>query len=92
MSNMLIQLLPIIVVFVVFYFVLLVPEKKRKKNYNTMLSELKVNDDIMTRGGIIGRIVSLDDEYMVIETSSDRTKIKFSRNAVANKIYKENEK
>lgn len=90
--NALIQFLPLILVFVVFYFVLIVPEKKRKKKYDAMLSELKINDDVMTRGGIIGRIVSLDEDNIVIETSSDRTKIKFSKNAVANKIYKDNTK
>lgn len=84
--------LPIILIFVVFYLMLFLPEKKRKKQYNEMLSQLKVNDEIMTRGGVIGKIVSLDDENMVIETSSDRTKIKFSKNAIANKIYKEDKK
>lgn len=90
--NALIQFLPLILVFVVFYFVLIVPEKKRKKKYDAMLAELTINDDVMTRGGIIGRIVSLDEDNIVIETSSDRTKIKFSKNAVANKIYKDNTK
>lgn len=87
--ELILQFLPIIVVFVVFYFVLLLPEKKRKKKYDLMLSELKVNDDVMTRGGIIGRIVNIDDENIVLESGPDRTKIKFSKNAVANKIYKE---
>ena len=87
--ELILQFLPIIVVFVVFYFVLLLPEKKRKKKYDLMLSELKVNDDVMTRGGIIGRIVNIDDENIVLESGPDSTKIKFSKNAVANKIYKE---
>lgn len=86
----LIQFLPLILVFVVFYFVLIVPEKKRKKKYDAMLSELQVNDDVMTRGGIIGKVVSIDEDNIVIETSSARTKIKFSKSAVANKIYKDN--
>lgn len=85
----LLSFLPMILIFVVFYFVLIMPEKKRKKQYDVMLNGLQKNDDIMTRGGVIGRIVSMDEEYITIETSSDRTKIKFSKSAVANKIYKD---
>lgn len=84
--------LPLILIFVVFYLMLFLPEKKRKKKYDEMLSGLKVNDEIMTRGGIIGKIVSLDDENIVVETSSDRTKLKLTKNSVANKIYKEDKK
>ena len=50
----LIQFLPLVIVFILFYFMLLLPEKKRKKKYNEMISELKVNDDITTIGGIVG--------------------------------------
>lgn len=88
--EQLLSFLPIIIVFVVFYFVLLLPEKKRKKQYEAMLSELKVNDEVMTRGGVIGRIINLDDDSIVLESGPDRTKVRFSKNAISNKIYKEN--
>lgn len=84
--------LPLILICVLFYFMLILPERKRKKQYDAILSDLKVNDEIMTRGGVIGKIVFLEEENMVIETSSDRTKIKFSKSAVANKIYKDDKK
>lgn len=92
MKATLIQFLPLILILVVFYAILWMPEKKRKKQYDAMLAGLKVNDDVMTRGGIIGRIVSMDDDNIVLETSSDRTKIKFTKNAVSSKIYKDDEK
>lgn len=87
--DMLIGILPIILLFVFMYFVVMLPEKKRKKKYDEMISQLQVNDDIMTRGGIIGRIVSLDEENFVLETGSDRTRIKFTKTAISNKIYKD---
>lgn len=87
--DALVTFIPLILMLVVFYFLLILPEKKRKKQYDVMLNGLKINDDVMTRGGIIGRIVAMDDEYITIETSSDRTKIKFTKNAVANKVYKD---
>lgn len=83
------SLAPMLIVFVVFYLVLLLPEKKRKKQYMQMLDNLQVNDEIMTRGGIIGKIISLDGENMVLESGPDRARIKMTKNAIANKIYKE---
>ena len=80
---------PMLIVFVVFYLVILLPEKKRKKQYMQMLDNLQVNDEIMTRGGIIGKIISLDGENMVLESGPDRARLKMTKNAIANKIYKE---
>ena len=85
---MIAQLLPMLLVFVVFYFVLILPEKKRKKQYGEMLDNLQLNDEVMTRGGVIGKIISLDGENMVLESGPERTRIRFSKNAIANKIYK----
>ena len=89
---MLYQILPLVVIFVLFFFMIIFPEKKRKKQYGQMMDSLQINDDVMTRGGIVGKIVQMDEEYIVIETSSDRTKIKLVRNAIANKISKEDTK
>jgi len=83
------SLAPMLIVFVVFYLVLLLPEKKRKKQYMQMLDNLQVNDEIMTGGGIIGKIISLDGENMVLESGPDRARLKMTKNAIANKIYKE---
>lgn len=77
------QFLPVILMLGLMYFMLFLPEKKRKAAFAKMISELKVNDEVTTRGGIIGKIVKLDEETITLETSSDRTKIKFSKNAVA---------
>ena len=83
------SLVPMLIVFVVFYLVLLLPEKKRKNQYMQMLDDLQVNDEIMTRGGIIGKIISLDGDNMVLESGPDRARLKMTKNAIANKIYKE---
>ncbi|MDD6794742.1 MAG: preprotein translocase subunit YajC [Clostridiaceae bacterium] len=82
------QVIPMILVFGVFYLVLILPEKKRRKNYDAMLNELKVNDEVMTRGGVIGKIISIDDENMVLESGPNGVRLKFAKNAVANKIEK----
>lgn len=76
------MVLPFILMFGVFYFLLILPEKKRKKKYDAMIDELKVNDKIITRGGIIGRIVKLKDDSVIIETTQDRIKIEFSKQEI----------
>lgn len=86
MTGILIQVVPFLLVFVVFYFILILPEKKRKKKYNEMLGELKVNDEVVTRGGIIGKISHMDEKSITIETSPAKTRIKFEKNGIAYKV------
>ena len=71
-----------VVIAVVFYFVLIRPQKKQEKQANAMRDSLQVGDEITTIGGIIGEIVSIKEETITVETSRDRTKIRFLRSAV----------
>lgn len=73
----------IIVLFVVVvYFMMIRPQKKQEKETKEMRDNLQVGDEITTIGGIIGKIVSIKEETITIETSHDRTKIRFLRSAV----------
>ena len=67
---------------VVLYFVMIRPQKKQEKQVNDMRNNLQVGDEITTIGGVIGKIVSIKDETIVIETSRDGTKIRFLKSAV----------
>ncbi len=78
--------LPIIllVVMVAFlYFFMIRPQKKQEREFNNMLNDLQPGDEITTKGGIIGKIVSIKEETMVIETTRDRTKIRLLKSSVA---------
>jgi preprotein translocase subunit YajC len=86
MTGILMQVVPFLLVFAVFYFLLILPEKKRKKKYNGMLEELKVNDEVVTRGGIIGRISHMDEKTITLETSPAKTRIKFEKSGIAYKV------
>jgi preprotein translocase subunit YajC len=80
----LIQFLPMIFIFVIFYFLLIAPMRKKQKKTQEMLSKLKKGDEVITGGGIFGRITALDEERgFVILQISDNTKIKVLRSAVA---------
>lgn len=73
------QIGSIVVIFVVFYFLLIRPQKKKEKEAVRMRSSLEIGDEIVTMGGIIGTVVSMRDESIVIETGSDRSKIRIMR-------------
>ncbi|AEE96120.1 preprotein translocase subunit YajC [Mahella australiensis] len=73
---------PLILLVVVFYFFLIRPQQKRDKETRQMLEALKVGDNITTIGGIYGKIVSIKDEVLTIETGSDKTKLVIARWAV----------
>ena len=72
----------IVLMFVALYFLMIRPQKKQEKQVNDMRNNLQVGDEITTIGGIIGKIVSIKEETITIETSHDRTKIRFLRSAV----------
>lgn len=79
---MLIQFAPLVLIFVVFYFLLIRPQKKREKETQDMRNSLQVGDEIVTAGGIIGRVVSIKEDNVVIETGSDRSKVRIKRWAI----------
>ncbi|MDL2233164.1 preprotein translocase subunit YajC [Ruminococcaceae bacterium OttesenSCG-928-L11] len=76
------QLLPFALIIVVFYFMLIRPQRKRDKQVQEMRSKVEVGDEIVTNGGIIGRVVSIREDTIVIETGSDRSKIRIARWAI----------
>ena len=78
------SILLIVVMFVALYFFMIRPQKKQEKQQNDMRNNLQVGDEITTIGGIIGKIVSIKEETITIETSHDRTKIRLLRSAVRN--------
>ena len=83
MPSQLASLLPLILMLGVFYLVIFIPENKRKKKYAALLNNLKVNDEVMTKGGIIGKIINVQDDHFILESGPDRARIKFSKNGVS---------
>ena len=80
--QQIVSLLPIILMLVVFYLVVFIPENKRKKKYAALLNNLKVNDEVMTKGGIMGKLVNIQDSYVILESGPDRTKIKLGKSGI----------
>lgn len=71
--------------FGVLYLVLIRPNSKKKKEEQAMRDNITIGDDVTTIGGIVGRIVAIkeDDDAFIIETGSDRVKMKFKKWAIS---------
>lgn len=77
------SLIMIVVMFAIIYFLMIRPENKRKKQAEEMRNSLKKGDQITTIGGIVGRIVMVNDDTIVIETSDDRVRMELTKWAVS---------
>ncbi|CAM2781890.1 preprotein translocase subunit YajC [Hathewaya histolytica] len=84
-------MLPLLIAMVAFYAMVFIPESKRKKKYNQMLKDVKVNDDILTKGGIMGRIINIEDEYIILESGPSRARIKLHKNGISSVLYSREE-
>lgn len=76
------SILIIVLMFVALYFFMIRPQKKQERETNEMRNNLTVGDEITTIGGIIGKVISIKEETVMIETGHDRTKIRILKTAV----------
>ena len=91
-SNSLLGFLPILLIFGIFYFLLFMPMQRQKKQQQKMLRELQNGNTVLTSGGIVGTIVSIDDETLVLRVKPDNIKLQVARNAVSSLIPAESKK
>ena len=66
----------------IFYFFLIMPEQKKQKKIKEMMNSLKIGDDVFTRGGIFGTIVTLDENMVTLATGPDKVKISVTRGGI----------
>ena len=81
-ANPILSFLPLILMFVVFYFLLIRPQQKRQKEHAEMVKNLKKGDRVVTSGGIIGTVHTLQDDYLVLKVGDQDTKIEVLRSAI----------
>ena len=84
------KLLPMILIYAVLfgalYFFMIRPQKKKQKEEQKMRENLQVGDEIVTIGGIYGRVISLKDDTIVIESVSDHSKLTIARWALQSNL------
>lgn len=74
-------ILPLVVIFAVFYFLLIRPQTKRAKEHRVMVSALNAGDEVVTGGGILGRIRQVDEQFITLEVSNG-VELKVQRHTV----------
>jgi preprotein translocase subunit YajC len=86
-SNPLIGFLPIILIFAIFYFLLFMPMQRQKKRQQQMLRELQTGSTVLTSGGILGQIVSMnEDDTLVLRVKPDGVKLQVARSAISSVV------
>ena len=83
LASILSMVIPLLLMVAIFYFLIIRPEKKRNKETQAMLDSIEIADEVITNGGIIGRVLSVTKDTVLIETGSDRTKIRVVKQAIA---------
>ena len=86
-TDSLLTFLPMVAIFVVFYFLLIRPQQKKQKEARAMLESLNKGDEIVTAGGVVGRIAKLNEQYATIEIAPN-TEMVVQRGAIAQLLPK----
>ena len=91
-ASSLLTLGMLVVMFVILYFFMIRPQKKKQKEEEKMRNDIQIGDEIMTIGGFYGRVISVKEDSLVIESLVDKTKQKIIRTAIQQNLTVHDEK
>ncbi|MBK9768049.1 MAG: preprotein translocase subunit YajC [Chloracidobacterium sp.] len=80
-GSILWTLLPFVFIFGIFYFLVILPQKKQKQKLQEMIAELKINDEVVTNGGLIGKIKEVKETSFIIQ-SAEKSVLEVGKSAV----------
>ena len=86
-SGGLLSFLPLIVIVAVFYFMLIRPQTKRAKEHRQLVAQLSKGDEVVTNGGLLGRITAVTESFVTLELA-DGVQVKLQRQSVTNVMPK----
>ena len=69
----------VVAIVAIMYFLMIRPERKRRKEAESLRNSLAVGDTVTTIGGIVGKVVEMKDDFVTIETSEDRVRVEFAK-------------
>ncbi len=70
-SAFIVQMVPLLLIFVVFYFLLIRPQQKRAKDHAAQINAVQKNDDVVTGGGLMGKVTKVADDYVEVEIAAN---------------------
>lgn len=83
-SSLIFTLLPFVFIFGIFYFLVILPQKRQKQKLQELITELKINDEVVTNGGVIGKIKEVKDTSFIIQ-SAEKSFLEIGKSAVVGK-------
>ena len=83
------MMMPLLLMVAIFYFLVFMPMQRQKKKQQEMLKSLQTGNTVLTSGGIVGTIVSINDDTLVLRVKPDNIKLQVSRSAVAGLVPEE---
>ena len=83
-TSLIWSLLPFVFIFGIFYFLVILPQKKQKTQLQDLITQLKINDEIVTNGGVIGKIKEIKDTSFIIQ-SAEKSFLEIGKSAVVGK-------
>src|SRR6187455_1158425 len=87
-GSLLWTVLPFVFIFGIFYFLVILPQKKQKQQLQDMITQLKINDEVVTNGGVIGKIKEIKDTSFIIQ-SAEKSFLEVGKSAVVGKKAEE---
>ncbi|MGQ0543016.1 MAG: preprotein translocase subunit YajC [Blastocatellia bacterium] len=87
-SGLLWTLLPFVFIFGIFYFLVILPQKRQRQQLQEMITQLKINDEVVTNGGIIGKIKEIKETSFIIQ-SAEKSFLEVGKSAVVGKKAEE---
>lgn len=85
--SMIAAFAPLLILFAVFYFLLIRPQNKRQKEHKAMLEAVNKNDEVVTSGGVVGKVVELDEAFLTLEIANN-VQVRVQRNMLAQVLPK----
>ena len=86
-QNMLTGMLPLVIMVVVFYFLLIRPQSKRAKEHRSLIAALEVGSEVVTNGGILGKITEVGEQFVTVEIA-DGVRVKVQRHTISQVLPK----
>ncbi|HEX6929166.1 MAG TPA: preprotein translocase subunit YajC [Gammaproteobacteria bacterium] len=86
-GNPFMSLLPLVIIFVIFYFLLIRPQTKRAKEHRKMVEAMAVGDEVVTNGGIAGKVTNVGEQFVSVE-AAEGVELKVQKHAIASVLPK----
>jgi preprotein translocase subunit YajC len=83
----LMSFLPLIIIFVIFYFLLIRPQMKRAKEHKNLVANLGTGDEVVTNGGLLGKITKVDESFVTVELT-ENVRVRIQKHAIASVMPK----